>query len=106
MIHLMAAAPPPPGPKVGDLIEVPDIRTVVRLQDVDDSGQAKSLASDFVFTEDALRAVRLLARSFAGASGEGFFLIGSYGSGKSHLLAVISLWAEAGPAATISVQAP
>ena len=44
-------------------------------------------ASEFVFTHDAAQALRILRRSFAKETGEGFFLIGSYGAGKSHLLA-------------------
>jgi len=87
--------------RVGDLIEVPQLRTVVRLGDIDDAAEAHELSSTFVFTDDAVRALRLLARSFADDGGEGFFLIGSYGSGKSHLLAVLSLWAELGPGAEL-----
>src|SRR5947207_3409172 len=99
----MAEAAARPGVKVGDLIEIPELRTVVRLGEAENEGQAAALAREFVFTEDAVRALKLLGRAFADPTGSGFFLLGSYGSGKSHLLAVVSHWAEAGPRARITL---
>ena len=87
--------------RVGDLVDVPVVRTVVRLHDAEDDAQSNILARDFVFTEDVVRSLRVLSRSFAQGEGAGFFLIGSYGSGKSHLLAVLSLWCELGPRAEL-----
>jgi hypothetical protein len=97
-----------PAPSVGDLVELPPVRTVVQLGDAADPGLAARLVDDFVLTADCDVALGAVLRSLAGERGEGIFLQGSFGSGKSHLLALLRLllasegaWAavEGGPQA-------
>lgn len=78
--------------RVGDLVEVPRIDTVVRLGEHADAGRRRELLEAFVPTEEARRALAAVGRRLRQGGGSAFVL-GGYGSGKSHLLAVL---AEAG----------
>lgn len=77
--------------KIGDLIEVPEIEPVVRLEDAGDRVMARNLVQSFVVTQDIRRLLDLIMPSLESGQGKGFFIMGSYGSGKSHLLSVLSL---------------
>lgn len=78
-------------PRLGDLIEVPPVRTVVQVADLADPVRRRELVADFVLTQDAARALAVVLEAVARGRGQGFFLQGNYGSGKSHLLTVLSL---------------
>ena len=76
--------------RIGDLIEVPPVQTVIRLEE----GRTRSLgiAESFVFTEEVSAHFAVLADALAKDHGRGFFLQGDFGSGKSHFLAALSTW--------------
>ena len=76
---------------IRDLIELPPVRTVIQLADLADEELAKSIAFDFVLTADCDFALTALLEAMAAGDGQGFFLQGNFGSGKSHLLALIRL---------------
>lgn len=77
-----------------DLIDVPVVETVVRLGDAEDSSQGKVLVRDFVLTRQVEANLRSMAQSLRENQGKGFFLVGPYGSGKSHFLSYVSLVAS------------
>jgi hypothetical protein len=76
---------------IRDLIELPLVRTVIQLADVDDEALSKSIALDFVLTADSDFALTAVLQAMAAGEGQGFFLQGNFGSGKSHLLALLRL---------------
>src|SRR6202022_4160444 len=72
-----------PVPRLGDLVEVADVDTVVRLDGTGDRLGELVLTGDVV---DSLGAVLEFANTAVGA---GFFVVGPFGSGKSHFLAAV-----------------
>lgn len=83
--------------KVGDLISLPPIRTVVQLADLQNPAERSRLADHFVLTGEALFGLRIILQQVLRGEGCGFFLKGHYGSGKSHFLAYLSLVLSEGP---------
>jgi hypothetical protein len=79
-----------PGPTVGDLIRVQPVRTVVQLADLQDPALSAELLDGFVVTAEVGRALRAVFAALARPRGSGFFLQGSFGAGKSHLLAALA----------------
>ncbi len=85
--------------KIGDLIHVPEVKTVVELARVRNvqATEARSqvlldeIANTFVITDDIKLNLTSILQSIAQNEGKGFFLSGSFGSGKSHFLSVLSL---------------
>ncbi len=77
--------------KVGDLIHVPPVRTVIRLADLGEHKLRRQIIESFVLTNEVSFAISTLLGKVASSQGEGFFVIGNYGSGKSHLLNILSL---------------
>jgi len=77
--------------RVGDLVELPPVRTVIQLADLENEGLAREILEDFVLTADCDFALTALLDAMTGDEGQGFFLQGNFGSGKSHLLAVLEL---------------
>jgi len=75
---------------IGDLIEVPPVQTVIRLEE--GLTRSEAIASSFVFTEDVSAHFSVLADALLKDHGRGFFLQGDFGSGKSHFLAAFSSW--------------
>ncbi|MDI6781708.1 MAG: DUF6079 family protein [bacterium] len=82
--------------KIRDLIETPQVKTVIQLEDVHsrDEGVLEELLNSFVFTEEVGFNFEVLFDAFSKPTGTGCFLKGNYGSGKSHFLAVLSLLLE------------
>ncbi len=76
---------------IRDLIELPPVRTVIQLSDLADEALSKSLAFDFVLTADCDFTLTAILEAMAAGEGQGFFLQGNFGSGKSHLLALLRL---------------
>jgi hypothetical protein len=72
-------------PTLGDLVEVAEVDTVVRLD-----GTGGRLA-ELVLTGDVVQSLSaILSAAPAGSSeGAGFFVVGPFGSGKSHFLAAV-----------------
>ncbi len=82
----------PTATRIRDLVELPRVRTVIQLADLEDPGLSASLLEDFILTADCDFALSTVLESMAGGEeGQGFFLQGNFGSGKSHLLAVLDL---------------
>ena len=71
-------------PAIADLVEVAAVETVVRLD-----GRPGRL-SELVLTADVTSALAVMLDAGSGESGAAFFLVGHFGSGKSHLLAAVA----------------
>jgi hypothetical protein len=82
---------------IGDLIDVPPIRTVIRL--AEGTEQPEQIASSFVFTPEVFSHFSVLAEALASGKGRGYFLQGDFGSGKSHFLAALRAWVSGSPGA-------
>jgi Family of unknown function (DUF6079) len=86
--------------RYGDLIQFDPIETVVQLRHADKIAQAKQLVATFVISDEM--AERLAAVVFPNlqfdqpADNKGIQVVGNYGTGKSHLMSVISAVAEHG----------
>lgn len=82
----------------GDLIQFDPIETVVQLREAAQAERAQHLIRTFVISDDM--AERLTDLVFpelqfdAPKDNKGIFVVGNYGTGKSHLLSVISAVAE------------
>ncbi len=87
--------------KVSDLVQIPPVRTVVRLADLYDHTLRRGMVEDFILTDEAVFALQNVMNKIALLKGQGFFVIGNYGSGKSHLLNMISLLLADGEARSI-----
>ena len=77
--------------KIKDLIEVPEVRTVIQLSDSQDPKLRKFLTHSFLLTGEAKKVLTSLFHNISKKAGKGFFLEGNFGSGKSHLLTIINL---------------
>ncbi len=84
---------------IGDLIEVPPIRTVIQLVDARDEQLSEELLSSFVFTEEIRAFFSRLLPALEARTGIGAFLKGHYGSGKSHCLTYLQRLLEKDPRA-------
>lgn len=82
--------------KIGDLIDVPPVRTVIRLEEGRSS--AGEIAASFVFTPEAAAHFSVLAEALSSGRGQAYFLQGDFGSGKSHFLAALFAWLAGGEA--------
>ncbi|MBN2011513.1 hypothetical protein JW960_19430 [candidate division KSB1 bacterium] len=79
--------------KIRDLIEIPHIETVIKineLYDYDSVNLQQKIYDTFVLTEEVLSGLALIVKKIARKENAGFIVKGSYGSGKSHLLAYIA----------------
>jgi hypothetical protein len=81
-----------------DLIQFEPIESVVQLRHADALAEARQLVATYVISEemaDKLTAVVIPQLQFAApADNKGLLIVGSYGTGKSRLMAVISALAE------------
>ncbi len=84
--------------KYSDLIQFEPIETVVQLREADSENDARRLVETFVISErmaDLLCDMVIPQLQFAKpADNKGLLVVGNYGTGKSHLMAVISAIAE------------
>jgi len=89
--------------KYGDLIQFEPIETVIQLKSADKLDAAQQLVSTYVISEDmALRladpeapdAVFRNLQFEIPADNKGLLIVGNYGTGKSHLMSLISAVAE------------
>ena len=74
--------------RIGDLIDVPSVQTVVRIEE--GRTQSAAVAQSFVLTTDVADHLAVLAQALLRDTGQGYFLQGDFGSGKSHFLAALS----------------
>lgn len=84
--------------KYGDLIQFDPIETVVQIRDADEATAARQLVRTYVISKEmAERLISIVIpqlqfdRPF---DNKGLLVVGNYGTGKSHLLSVISSIAE------------
>ena len=90
-MSLAGRAGPARGPRtIGDLIEVPPVRTVIRLEEGRES--PAEIAGSFVFTSEVRAHLSVIAEALTAGKGQGYFLQGDFGSGKSHFLAALFAW--------------
>jgi hypothetical protein len=77
--------------KVGDLIEIPEIKTVIQLKDIEEPGLRQMIVDSFVVTTEVMKNLEMILASLSRPEGKGAFLKGHFGSGKSHFLSILSL---------------
>lgn len=84
--------------KYGDLIQFEPIETVVQLREGDAVEKARGLVSTYVISEEMgekLTGIVIPQLQFSRpADNKGILVVGNYGTGKSHLMLVISAVAE------------
>ena len=86
-------------PKIGDLVEVPPVQTVIRLEE--GRTRSESIAKSFVFTSEVTSHFAVISDALLKEFGRGFFLQGDFGSGKSHFLATLTAWLEHRPGSEV-----
>lgn len=77
--------------KIADLVEVPDVKTVIRIDDTKSEDMQRELIHSFVLTAEVEEALGVILGNIAAGTGKGYFLYGNFGSGKSHFLSCLSL---------------
>lgn len=84
--------------KYGDLIQFEPIESVVQLRSADEADAARQLVETYVISEEmADRLVHLVIPQLQfdqPMDNKGLLVVGNYGTGKSHLMSVISAVAE------------
>lgn len=75
--------------RLKDIIEVPEIKTVIELDDADIDPQG--IVSNFILTEDVEDSLRIILQKINDSKGCGIFVKGGFGSGKSHFLSYLYL---------------
>ena len=80
--------------KYGDLIQFDPIETVVQLRDADKTNAAKTLVETYVISDEMaekLNEIVIKQLQFdTPVDNKGLLVVGNYGTGKSHLMSVIS----------------
>lgn len=80
--------------KYGDLIQFDPIESVVQLRDADKSSAAHTLVNTYVISEEmAERLIQLVIPQMQfdqPVDNKGLLVVGNYGTGKSHLMSVVS----------------
>ncbi len=83
--------------KYGDLIQFDPIESVVQLRDADKSSAAHQLVSTYVISDEmAERLAQLVFPQLQfeqPVDNKGLLVVGNYGTGKSHLMSVVSILA-------------
>jgi hypothetical protein len=84
--------------KYRDLVEFDPIESVVQLRAADERAEAERLVRTYVISErmaDLLTRLVIPHLQYAKpADNRGLFIVGNYGTGKSHLMSVLSAAAE------------
>ncbi|RJX22765.1 MAG: ATP-binding protein [Desulforudis sp.] len=84
--------------KYGELIQFEPIETVVQLRDADEAAAARQLVQTYVISEEMAEKLTSLAipqlQFDLPMDNKGLLVVGNYGTGKSHLMSVISSLAE------------
>jgi len=90
--------------KYGDLIQFDPIETVVQLRDANEDASARQLVRTYVISDEmAERLINLVIPQLQfdkPTDNKGLLVVGNYGTGKSHLMSVISAIAENGELAS------
>ncbi len=77
--------------RIQDLVEIPDVKTVIQLEDLKDPGLSRMIAETFVLTREVVENLQAVFTGLSKRAGRGIFLKGHFGSGKSHFLSMLSL---------------
>jgi Family of unknown function (DUF6079) len=84
--------------KYGDLIQFDPIESVVQLRDADKSSVAQHLVNTYVISEEmAEKLIEIIIPQMQfdhPIDNKGILVVGNYGTGKSHLMSVVSSLAE------------
>ena len=84
--------------KYGDLIQFEPIESVVQLRNADQMDAAKQLVSTYVISDEMAEKLTSLVipdlQFDAPSDNKGLMVVGNYGTGKSHLMSVLSAIAE------------
>lgn len=84
--------------KYGDLIQFDLIETVIQLREADKMSEARQLVSTYVISEEMAEKLTTIVfpqlQFEKPADNKGILVVGNYGTGKSHLMSVISAIAE------------
>ena len=84
--------------RYGDLIQFEPIESVIQLLHANRPNEAKKLVSTYVISDDmAQRIAKLMIPQLSfdeAVDHQGVLVVGNYGTGKSHLMSVLSLVAE------------
>lgn len=80
--------------KYGDLIQFDPIESVVQLRDADKSNAAHTLVNTYVISDEMAERLTLLVipqmQFDQPVDNKGLLVVGNYGTGKSHLMSVVS----------------
>ena len=80
--------------KYGDLIQFEPIESVVQLRDANEATAARQLVETFVISEEMAEKLKALVipqlQFEQPVDNKGLLVVGNYGTGKSHLMSVIS----------------
>ena len=86
--------------KYGELIQFDPIETIIQLREADEADAARQLVKTYVISEEMAEKLVNIAipqlQFDQPIDNKGLLVIGNYGTGKSHLLSVISSLAENG----------
>jgi len=81
-----------------ELLNFESLESVIELRQADDQNTAKQLVSTFVFSDELtdrlINLVFVQLQFYPPSDNKGLFIVGNYGTGKSHLMAVLSSLAE------------
>lgn len=81
-----------------DLIQFDPIESVIQLRNADELGEARGLVASYVISPEMAEKLRNIVfpqlQYDKPADNKGLFVVGNYGTGKSHLMSVISSIAE------------
>ena len=77
--------------QIRDLVEMPEVKTVIQLQDLTDPDLRRLILETFVITGEVLDNLKATLTTICDLQGRGVFLKGHFGSGKSHFLSMLSL---------------
>jgi len=84
--------------KYGDLIQFEPIESVVQLRDADEAAAARQLVQTYVISDEMAEKLTSLVipqlQFDQPVDNKGLLVVGNYGTGKSHLMSVISALAE------------
>lgn len=83
--------------KYRELVQFDPIETVIELRDADKTDKAKRLVGTYVISDSMTRQLADVIAphlDFSHLDPKGIFVVGNYGTGKSHLMAVVSALAE------------
>jgi hypothetical protein len=84
--------------KYSDLFTLNPIETVIKIDEADKESEAKRLVDTFVITPSLAEAFETIALPQLDlenpTEGKGIFVVGNYGTGKSHVMSFLSIIAE------------